>query len=106
MKIMSCIKRAFDPRDNTLELHDVIATGFCIAFIMQALIATITNALIAYHNISIIGATHPDIFNAQQYGVGCGAVIASVATAGWLKGRNRQVEQPAEPVVAKESPNA
>ena len=90
--MLAWIRSAFDPNDESANVHDVIAAAVIVSFVM----GTLTNmvCLIAYIYIhsppdNILNAVIGCIFDAQKFGIGGAAIIGAIGTAGWLKDKHK-----------------
>ena len=75
--MLNFLRRMLDPHDATLELHDVAGIGLITAFI--------------YCGIRLVHL-EPTHFSMQDFGIGSGALLTALSGAGWMKGKQRQVD--------------
>ena len=80
--------RALDPRDPSIELHDLAAVVLVVGFVGLA----VTSAW----------SSGGHDFNPATYGAGAAALVGAIAGAGWLKGR----APASDPSQKEESPHA
>ena len=88
-QITNYVKSAFDPTDDSAEVHDLIAIAILLGFIFESVASCfVYSYMILTREVNGDVIKSVAVFNAQQFGVGGAAIIAAIGTAGWLKGKN------------------
>lgn len=76
---MSLIGRVFDPRDRSVELHDVAGVAIILTLIGLALY----QAVVDIHAVSLVA-----------FGGGASAIIAAMSGAGWMRAKAQLSDPP------------